>query len=282
MKIHALQTGFVRIKTVQVQGRGPGLRRRLAVFTDPSWTDWLPTYAWVIEHPEGVIVVDTGQATHLLQTATSLHPYMRWEVRFRITPDEEIGPQLRALGIGPHDVTRVVLTHLHIDHDGGLAHFPRSEILVSRGELQTASGWIGRMRGYLPNRWPSWFNPVALDLAPEAYGPFAASKHLTSAGDVVAVATPGHTAHHVSVLVEDQGITYFLAGDTSYNQRLMLAGQVDGVSIDENVSRATLAAIRHLAADRPTVYLPTHDPESAARLANRSLVEVNKNGSERF
>jgi glyoxylase-like metal-dependent hydrolase (beta-lactamase superfamily II) len=276
MKIHAVQTGFVRIKTAQVQGRGLGLHRRLAVFADPSWTDWLPTYVWVIEHPEGVIVVDTGQATHLLQTATSLHPYMRWEVRFRITPDEEIGPQLRALGIGPHDVTRVVLTHLHIDHDGGLAHFPRSEILVSRGELQTASGWIGRMRGYLPNRWPSWFNPVSLDLALEAYGPFAASKRLTSAGDVVAVATPGHTANHVSVLVEDQGITYFLAGDTSYTQALMLAGQVDGVSIDETVARATLGAIRHLAMDRPTVYLPTHDPESAARLSNRSLVEVNR------
>ena len=278
MKIHAIQTGFVRIKTAQVEGRGVGLRRRLAVFTDSHWTEWLPTYAWVVEHPEGVIVVDTGQGTHLLQTATSLHPYMRWEVRFRIAPDQELGPQLRALGIAPHDVTRVVLTHLHIDHDGGLAHFPRSEILVSRGELQAASGWIGRMRGYLPNRWPSWFSPVSLDLAPEAYGPFAASKRLTSAGDVVAVATPGHTAHHVSVLVEDQGITYFLAGDTSYTQRLMLAGHVDGVCIDETVARATLGAIRHLAVDRPTVYFPTHDPESAARLANRSLVK--QNGSE--
>jgi glyoxylase-like metal-dependent hydrolase (beta-lactamase superfamily II) len=201
---------------------------------------------------------------------------MRWEVRFRIAPDEELGPQLRALGIAPHDVTRVVLTHLHIDHDAGLSHFPRSEILVSRGELQTASGWIGRMRGYLPNRWPSWFNPVSLDLAPEAYGPFAASKRLTSAGDVVAVATPGHTANHVSVLVEDQGITYFLAGDTSYTQRLMLAGQVDGVCVDENVARATLGAIRHLVMNRPTVYLPTHDPESAARLSNRTLANASK------
>jgi N-acyl homoserine lactone hydrolase len=279
MKIHAIQTGFVRIKTAQVQGQGLGLHRRLAVFTDSDWTEWLPTYAWVIEHPEGAIVVDTGQATHLLQTATSLHPYMRWEVRFRIEPDEELGPQLGGRGIGPRDVKQVVLTHLHIDHDGGLAHFPNSKILVSRGELQTASGWIGRIRGYLPNRWPSWFNPVSLDLAPEAYGPFAASKRLTSAGDVVAVATPGHTANHVSVLVEDQGITYFLAGDTSYNQRLMLAGQVDGVCIDEHVARANLRAIRHLATDRPTVYLPTHDPESAARLSNRSVVEM-KNGSE--
>jgi glyoxylase-like metal-dependent hydrolase (beta-lactamase superfamily II) len=272
MKLHAIQTGSVRIKTAQVDGRGRGLRRRLAVVTDRNWTEWLPSYAWVIEHPEGVIAVDTGQGTHLLETATSLHPYARWEVAFRIERDQEIGPQLRALGIGPRDVRRVVLTHLHCDHDGGLAHFPQAEILVSRGEFQTARGWMGRVRGYLPNRWPSWFDPAPLDLTAGPYGPFATSRRLTRAGDVLAVATPGHTRDHVSVMVEDQGTTFFLAGDTSYDERLMLVGRVDGVSGDDDVAGATLRAIRHLAKDRPTVYLPTHDPESAARLASRSLV----------
>src|ERR1700687_3819281 len=89
-----------------------------------------------------------------------------------------------------------------------------------RGELRTASGWMGRVRGYLPNRWPSWFDPVPLDLAAEPFGPFAASKPLTDAGDVIAVATPGHTTDHLSVLVQDEGTTYFLAGDTSYDERL--------------------------------------------------------------
>ena len=28
-----------------------------------EWADWMPVYAWAIEHPEGVIVVDTGAAT---------------------------------------------------------------------------------------------------------------------------------------------------------------------------------------------------------------------------
>jgi glyoxylase-like metal-dependent hydrolase (beta-lactamase superfamily II) len=240
---------------------------------DRRWTDWLPTYAWVIDHPEGVIVVDTGQGTHLLETAKSLHPYHRWEVMFRIERDEEIGPQLHTLGIGSRDVRRVVLTHLHMDHDGGLSHFPSSEILVSRGELQTAAGWMGRLRGYLPNRWPSWFNPVPLDLASEAFGPFATSRRLTAAGDVIAVGTPGHTANHASVLIEDHGVTYVLAGDTSYNERLMRAGQIDGVCADEDVARTSLRAIRQLASARPTVYLPTHDPESAERLAKQRLVE---------
>ena len=95
----------------------------------------------------------------------------------------------------------------------------------------------------------------------------------TEAGDVVVVATPGHTADHLSIIVEQDGTTFFLAGDTSYDERLMLAGRVDGVSADDDVARGTLDAIKRLARTRPTVYLPTHDPQSAIRLANRRLVE---------
>ena len=84
MKVHAIRTGSVRIKRAQVEGRGHGLARRLEIFTHRNWTEWLPTYAWAIDHKEGVIVVDTGQGAHLLETGTSLHPYIRWEVAFRI------------------------------------------------------------------------------------------------------------------------------------------------------------------------------------------------------
>jgi N-acyl homoserine lactone hydrolase len=261
MRIHAIQTGTVKIKTAQAEGRGLGFRRQLAIFTDSVWTEWLPTYAWAIEHREGVIVVDTGQGVHLLETGKSCHPWVRWEVAFRIDREEEIGPQLRTLGIGgPRDVKRVVLTHLHMDHDGGLAHFPNSEILDASGELRTASGWAGRVRGYLPNRWPSWFDPAPLDLAPKAFGPFAHSRPLTQAGDVVAVATPGHTADHICVLVQEHDTTLFLAGDASYTENLMLAGKVDGVSPCERVSGATLNAIRGFAQAGPTVYLPPTIP----------------------
>ena len=70
-------------------------------------------------------------------------------------------------------------------------------------------------------------------------------------------------------LVQDGNTTVFLAGDTSYNEALMLAGMVDGASADEQLSLATLDAIRAFVQSRPTVYLPTHDPASGARLANR-------------
>lgn len=269
MKVHAIQTGWVRIKTAQTEGRGPDSLRFLAIFADRNWTPWVPTYAWLIEHAEGPIIIDTGQGAHLLATRRSLHPYIRWEVEFRLEPDEEIGPQLRTLGLGPRDIPTVVLTHLHIDHDGGLSHFPASRILVPRGELEAAKGWMGRLRGYMPNRWPTWFDPVPLDLEPQRFGPFGASRRLTKAGDVLAIATPGHTAHHISVLVQDGDAAVLLAGDASYTEDLMLAGKVDGVSPDATTSRATLAAIRKIASEQPVIYLPTHDPASGARLTGR-------------
>ena len=270
-KVHPIQTGSVRIKGAQKErrGAGPGI---LGILTDRQWTDWLPTYAWLIDHHDGMIVVDTGQGEHLLDHARSLHPYVRWEVSFRIAPEQEIGPQLRALGVGPRDVKRVVLTHLHMDHDGGLRHFPNSEILVASGELDMAKGWMGALRGYLPGRWPSWFDPVPLELSATPTGPFVSERRLTAAGDVVVIATPGHTAHHLSVVVYDDNAAVFLAGDPSYDQDLMLAGKVDGVSPDVAVSRQTLAAIRQFASQQPTIYLPTHDPAAGARLAARSLV----------
>ncbi len=215
-------------------------------------------------------MVDTGQGTHLLDHAKLLHPYLRWEVAFRIEREQEIGPQLRALGIGPSDVRRVILTHLHVDHDGGLEHFKDTEIHVPRGEIQKASGWMGMMRGYLPNRWPAWFEPVPLDLDVEAFGPFSASKRLTKAGDVTVVATHGHTADHVSVVVQDGTTTIFLAGDTSYDDGLRL----DGVSPDERHALTTLDAIRQLAQAGPTIYLPAHDPRSASRLAEGRILQV--------
>jgi glyoxylase-like metal-dependent hydrolase (beta-lactamase superfamily II) len=59
---------------------------------------------------------------------------------------------------------------------------------------------------------------------------------------------------------------FLFAGDVSYTEQLMLDGVVDGVTADPAASRTTLARVRQLVSDRPTVYLPTHDPAAIERL----------------
>ncbi len=275
MRIHAIETGRVQIKQAQIEGRGHGLWRQLQPMMSQQWADWSPVYAWVIEHPEGVIVVDTGSNAGL-KSLPRWHPYFRFAVRFDIELEEEIGPQLRRLGIGARDVKTVLLTHLHIDHDGGLAHFPHSRVLANGEEIARTAGIAGTLQGYLPNRWPTWFHPEPLAWQPAPCGPFQRSVRLTDAGDVIAVPTPGHTPSHVSVIVNDGEQQILLAADASYLQSTMLRGAIDGVSADEAQAGATLADIRKFCAQHPTVYLPAHDPQSRQRLHDRRTVNVHE------
>ena len=277
--LHAIQTGIVRIRANQVRGKGHGAFRLLRTFTGVAWSDWLPIYAWVIEHPAGLFVVDTGETARVAEPGyfPAWHPYYWRGLQERVKPEEEIGPQLKHRRFDPHQVRCVVLTHLHTDHVGGLHHFPHSEILIDPREYAVASGLRGRLRGYLPNRLPRWLRPRFIDFTPVPFGPFDQSLPLTAAGDVVIVPTPGHTAGHVSVIVRLAEVTYFLAGDTSYTQALMLEGAVDGVAPDEDAARDTLRRIRALAWQEPLVYLPTHDPEAAERLLTTQTVTARGN-----
>jgi N-acyl homoserine lactone hydrolase len=274
MKVHAIQTGTVAVKTRQREGLGRGKRRLANTFLDRQWTDPLPILAWAIEHSEGLVVVDTGETARTSEPGyfPRWHPYFRTGLREWVAPEDEVGPQLDRLGFSPRQVRWVVMTHLHTDHAGGLHHFPDSEFLVSQAELEKASGRTGRMRGYLNNRFPGWFNPRGIDFLADPVGPFPESFALTAAGDVRLVPVPGHTAGQLAVIVQDEGGSIFLAGDSSYTEDLMLRGAVDGIAPDEAAARRTLERIRIYAGTTPTVYLPSHDPESATRLARRRTV----------
>ena len=153
-------------------------------------------------------MIDTGETARVSEPGyfPRWNPYFRGAVRFTVRPDQEVGPQLEGLGLSPPTVRWVVLTHLHTDHAGGLAHFPNAEILVHASEYEARPGRDGaRLNGYLPHRWPEWFSPAARGLRPdEPFGPFPASMALTSAGDVRLLPTPGHTPGHMSVVLRER------------------------------------------------------------------------------
>lgn len=146
------------------------------------------------------------------------------------------------------------------------AHLVGRKTWVHPIEWQRAKGFRGQVQGYLPHRWPQWWDPEPLRFESFAFGPFRERMSLTKRGDVFVVPTPGHTPGHVSVVVRGAP-SIFIAGDTSYTQELLEQGVVDGVSPDEDVARQTNQRIQAVAREEPLVYLPSHDPGSAERLA---------------
>jgi N-acyl homoserine lactone hydrolase len=265
VRIHGISTGTVAVKRAFRQAKGGRLFRKVNLLLDPVFTEMMPVWVWVIEHPEGVIVVDTGETAQVLEPAyfdrTGLfNSYLNHKtIRFALRREQEIDRQLLGLGIGLERIRSVVLTHLHLDHTDGLKYFPGIEIVVNRAEFK-------HPYNNLPQLYPPWFKPRLVDYRSESVAVFGESVALTEAGDVRLVATPGHTHHHSSVLFEADNAHYLFAGDASYTQDQVVAGQLAGVNANQKLTRLTYERIRAYAAQWPLVYLPSHDPESGNRL----------------
>jgi N-acyl homoserine lactone hydrolase len=274
MRMHALTTGAVKITHNWMIGKAGGAGRLINALLDRRHTDWLPIYCYVIEHPEGLIVVDTGISANA-NDRIFFPPWMPLVQRaapFRIAPEEEIGSLMRARGLAPKDVRWVVQTHLHQDHEGGLHHFPHAQVLISRSEWQAAQGLAGRLVGYLNYRWPQ--SPILVDFEEYSAGAFPQRHVLTRAGDVQLVPTPGHSAGHMSLLVEDADHIVYFAGDASYSQALLIATTIDGVATNPQAQQASQRAILRLASETPTVYLPSHEWDAERRLLVREPLSV--------
>ena len=275
VKIHALQTGTVILKKAHRKLVGPPALRLLTTILDWRYTQTLPIYTWLIEHPEGLMVVDTGENAGVMQKDYFDTDYeYRFAQRFgrmfkfNVPREQEIGMQLKAMGINSRkDIRWVVLTHLHADHVDGLRYFPNAEILIALAEFSRTS------RAFC--RWPIWFRPSMLvEYHDGPVGTFSTSHAITRVGDVRLVPTHGHTFGHQSVLVQDGDTDVFIAGDAAFDEGQVQRGEVAGIVADVALARHTLQTIRKHAAERPTVILPTHDPEAAMRLERRTTTEV--------
>jgi N-acyl homoserine lactone hydrolase len=264
VKIHALRTGMVRVKH-SFLFPSIGLRRQLDLFLPGDWSDPLPIYCWAIEHEDVLRLVDSGETA-----AARNVPFARFEV----TREQELPAAMAAAGLRLDDVSEVVLTHAHGDHIDGLVHL-RSRVIAHEEELRyLASAFPRFMRRVLRQPLPPGFaaEPFALDSG--QFGAFARSRSLSTDGRIVAVETPGHTPGHVSVIcIDDSGRHVMLAGDATDSLEQLQALRADAIAPDPKLHVATLEAIVAHCAQHPTIYLPSHDPESATRLAGAVTVD---------
>ena len=274
MKLHCIQTGEVQIKSRHRRAcRESRPARMLDVLADREWTPRLPICCWLIEHPEGLILVDTGESSHANDPGYQprWHPFMQFCERRWVKPEEEAGPRLRALGFDPLDVRWVVMTHMHGDHAGGLGHFPKSEILLGKAEATAALGPTGPLFGYLNAHYPAWLKPAIVEFKDGPWESFQSSARLTLDGAVHIVPSPGHTSGHISVIVDMGDHCVLIAGDASYDEKTLVDGSIDGVAQDARLHRDTTRRFRDLCRRRLTITLFAHDSESERRLASSNF-----------
>ncbi len=269
MNIYGIQTGSVRIKKSHFQFEGLPSARFPMLLADWRKTPPLPVWVWVVEHPEGILVVDTGENVRIkdpdyLKCGGINGTINRTILSFDIQKEQEVGPQLQKLSIKPEDVRWVVLTHLHIDHTDGLQYFPKSEILVSKTEYQT-------MYGAVPCTFPKWFKPKLIEFE-HSDNAFGGIYYLTD--DIWLVPTPGHSFGHLSVLVKQFDHFVLLAGDASFTQDQVIKNKIGGINVDWKESKITYQKIKQYCADKKVIYMPSHDPESLERLENEIFFKI--------
>jgi glyoxylase-like metal-dependent hydrolase (beta-lactamase superfamily II) len=258
MRIHPLTTGAVRLKRAFLHP-GRGVRRQLDLFLPGPFSAPMPIHCWAVEHAGRLLLVDTGESS-----AVKNIPFARFEV----SPQQELPAVFAAAGLALADVSEVILTHHHGDHVNGLHHV-RAPARINAAELEFLSSPFPRaMRRVLRQPLPPGFAPQPFTLDGGAFGAFAHSHALSDDGRIVAVATPGHTPGHISVIcVDDDGRHVMLAGDVADTLEQLLALRADAVAPDPKVHVATLETVMAHCAQHPTIFLPSHDPESLARLA---------------
>jgi len=177
------------------------------VFAGERW----PGYSDTIEHPDGLVLVDTG----MIDSTPEL--------------DEQWSPTPHPL---PFDLVRrvavVVNTHLHFDHCGGNRLFPGVPIHVQRQELADARS----LDDYTIREWVDF--PGASYVEQDGEAEILPGVWLLPA--------PGHTAGHQIVVVETDEGPVALAADVGYSFAEVGQGDTEGKRLVLDLAAPTYLA----------------------------------------
>lgn len=211
LRIHAFRTGAVR----SLEG---------AAFAGGSWTSVIDMGAWafVIEHPTaGLVVFDTG----LAQRARTEPEHYVGKLGallglLDVPPGAGLAEQMRAAGLDPGDVTRVVLSHVHFDHTGGVPDFPNATVWIGAAEklwVETgvsASDFVDLDPLVGMPRWQ------AVDFTAEKpLATLLGAHDLMGDGSLLVVDLSGHTPGSMGLIVRAAGSPVLLTGDAAWTEK---------------------------------------------------------------
>jgi len=265
VKIHLISTGAVAVKAKFRENKFSGFIALLSFLFDKKFTEWLPVYVMIIEHTEGVFIIDAGEIADVINknyfksSGFIANWFDKTQFKFLVKREDEIDKQLESLNISKEKIKAIVLTHLHFDHTDGIKYFPNTKILVNKNEWE-------KPFGDLPKLYPSWFKPELIELNAQ-YDVFEKTKYITQSKDIILVETPGHTYHHCSVIIKADECNIFFAADISYSQQQLLENAFPGNNINNTVAKATYEKVKRFSENHPVVFIPSHDASAAERLA---------------
>ena len=201
--------------------------------------------AWVIEHPKGNVLFDSG-----------LHIRERDEPpensSFDVRMEHQIDAALIAKGVDPERVDVIIFSHLHWDHCGGSHLIPNARFMVQSREWEIATRDQGLPGGYERDLYDLGHDIVPLDGEHDVFGD----------GSVVCVPTPGHTAGHQSLRVNLEGGSVLLVADCCYWSDMLENDLLppEGLGYDRDAQRRSMQRLRDLQSEGVVLYFG-HDKE---------------------
>jgi glyoxylase-like metal-dependent hydrolase (beta-lactamase superfamily II) len=201
-----------------------------------------PSIGLFINHPKGMILVDTGWN----DVVPEVHRDMGHVYSLEHTP---LG-QLQKLGVKPRDISHVVLTHMHFDHVGGIQYFQNIPVLVRRSELEKA---------FVPPRNSErLYLRSDFDIKGVAYETIDGDMDYEILPGVTLISTPGHSAGSQSILIESKEGSILYAGDAIYLYENWEKGLMPGICYSQALQLQTFSRLKGLG---PFHLIPGHDPK---------------------
>ncbi|WP_232677238.1 MBL fold metallo-hydrolase [Nocardioides sp. R-C-SC26] len=219
----------------------------------------------LVERADGLLLVDSGFGTaDLDDRGRRLGRAFTSAMRPNLDPAETALAQVEALGFHASDVRDIALTHLDLDHAGGVSDFPNATVHVYDAELEAARNPKGMEHGrYLREQWEDARFATHAAAGEEWRGLEAVT---VLADDVLLVPLPGHSRGHAGAAVRDTtssdggwvlhaGDAYFNAGEVQTPPSCPRILQVFQrlLAQDNAVRLANQERLRTLVADHPDV-----------------------------